>query len=157
MTIDTFIKFDGIEGESTNQAHAGEVEVLTWSWGVTNAATHAGGGGGAGRAQPSDVVFVHRFDKASPVLAKKCAQGVALPQVVLSARRAGAGQADFLKITLKEVLIDSVMPTGSSGDILESVTMSFTKIEVSYKAQSATGGLGGEVKFGWNVKTSEIT
>ncbi len=70
MATTTFIKFDGIEGESTHKDHKGEVDVLSWSWGVSNAGTgHAGGGSGAGKAQPVDLHFTHNYDKASPGLA----------------------------------------------------------------------------------------
>ncbi len=159
MAINTYIKFDGVEGESQHKDHKGEVDVLSWSWAVSNAAPVAGGGGsGVGKAHPSDLHIMHNYDKASPVLAKKCAQGKHFPTVVLAARKAGEGQVDFLKITMKEVFITSVAPSsGSGGDIVESVSMSYGQIDFSYKPQDATGGLGGEVKFGWNVKTSVIT
>jgi type VI secretion system secreted protein Hcp len=159
MAIDTHIKFDGIQGESTHVDHKGEVEVLSWSWGVSRAgAVHGGGGSSVGKAQPADLHIMHIYDKASPLLAKKCAQGVHFPAVVLTARKAGEGQKDFFKITMKEVFITSVAPSGGSGgDIVESVSMSYGQIDFSYKPQSETGALGGEVKFGWNVKTSVIT
>ena len=159
MAIDTHIKFDGIQGESTHVDHKGEVEVLSWSWGVSRAgAVHVGGGSSVGKAQPADLHIMHNYDKASPLLAKKCAQGVHFPVVVLTTRKAGEGQKDFLKITMKEVFITSVAPSGGGGgDIVESVSMSYGQIDFSYKPQNETGALGGEVKFGWNVKTSVIT
>jgi type VI secretion system secreted protein Hcp len=159
MAMDTHIKFDGVEGESTHEAHKGEVEVLSWSWGVSNVGAGQGGGGsGVGRAQPANLNILHNYDKASPLLAKKCAQGVHFPVVVLTARKAGEGQKDFLKVTMKEVFITSVAPSdGGGGTIVESVSMSYGEIDFSYKPQDAAGGLGGEIKFGWNVKTSVIT
>ena len=158
MAIDTHIKFDGVEGESTHQDHKGEVEVLSWSWGVSNASLAAGGGSGKGKATPGDLHFVHRYDKASPVLAKKCAQGAHFKEVVMTSRKAGEGQKDFLKVTLKEVFITSVQPAGSSGgDIAESISMSYGSVDFAYKPQDEKGGLGGEVKFGWDTKTTKIT
>jgi type VI secretion system secreted protein Hcp len=158
MAIDTHIKFDGVEGESHHQDHKGEVEILSWTWGVSNASLAAGGGSGKGKATPGDLHFVHRYDKASPVLAKKCAQGVHFPTVVMTSRKSGEGQKDFLKISMKEVFITSVQPSGSSGgDIAESVSMSYGAIEFAYKPQDEKGTLGGEVKFGWDVKTTKIT
>lgn len=158
MSIDTHIKFDGVEGESTHQDHKGEIEVLSWTWAVQNASTLSGGGSGKGKATPSDLHFTHLYDKASPVLAKKCAQGVHFKEAVLTARKAGEGQKDFLKITMKEVFVTSVQPSGSSaGDVMESVSMSYGEVEFAYKPQDDKGGLGGEVKFGWNVKTTKIT
>jgi type VI secretion system secreted protein Hcp len=158
MAIDTHIKFDGVEGESTHADHKGEVAVLSWSWGVSNASHHDGGGHGKGKATPGDLHFTHHYDKASPVLAKKCAQGVHFPSVVVTSRKSGEGQKDFMKITMKEVFITSVQPAGSSGgDIMESVSMSYGSVEFAYKPQDDKGSLGGEVKFGWDVKTTKIT
>ena len=158
MAIDTHIKFDGVEGESTHQDHKSEIEVLSWSWGVTNLSSAAtGGGSGRGKALPQEFHFMHMYDKASPVLAKKCAQGVHFPTVVITARKSGEGQKDFFKITMKEVFISSVTSNASSGgDMSESVSMSYGFVETSYKAQDAKGGMGGEVKFSWDVKTTKI-
>lgn len=159
MAIDTHIKFDGVDGEATHKDHKGEIQVLAWSWGLSNATNvTAGGGSGKGKAEPGEVSFMHTYDKASPILAKKCAQGAHFKEVVMTSRKAGEGQKDFLKVTLKEVYITSVQPSGSSGgDITENVAMSYGSIDFSYKAQDDKGALTGEVKFGWNVKTTEIT
>ncbi|WP_088281359.1 type VI secretion system tube protein Hcp [Ideonella sp. A 288] len=160
MATDTHIKFDGVDGEATHADHKGEIEILSWTWGVSNvnAGGTSGGGSGKGKATPNDFNFLHTYDKASPILAKKCAQGVHFPSVVLTARKSGEGQKDFLKITLKEVFITSVQPSGSSqGDIVESVSMSYASVDFAYKAQDDKGALGGDVKFGWNVKTTTIT
>lgn len=158
MSTDSHIKFDGVEGESTHQDHKNEIEVLSWSWGVSQPAGLAGGGSGKGKAVPGDFHFTHQYDKASPVLAKKCAQGVHFPTAKLTARKAGEGQKDFLVMTMKEVFVTSVNPGGGTGgDILEQVSCSYKEIEFAYKAQDAKGGLGGEVKFGWNTATTAIT
>jgi type VI secretion system secreted protein Hcp len=59
---------------------------------------------------------------------------------------------------MKEVFITSVQPSGSTGgDIMESVSMSYQSIDFAYKPQDEKGALGGEVKFGWNVKATQIT
>jgi type VI secretion system secreted protein Hcp len=158
MTIDVHIRFDGVEGESTDRDHKGEVRVLTWGWGVTQAAAAAGAGSGTGKATPADLVFTHDYDKASPLLAKRCAQGKHFPSVVLSARKAGEGQKDFLKVTMKEVVITSIQVVGQAeGGIQESVSLSYGTIEFGYKPQDARGGLGAEVKFNWDLKTGKIT
>ena len=157
-SIDTHIKFEGVEGEATHKDHKGEIEVHSWTWGVSNinAGGTSGGGSGKGKATPGDFNFMHTYDKASPVLAKQCAAGKHFATVVLTARKAGEGQKDFLKVTMKEVYLTSVQPSGSSGgDIMESVSMSYGDIEFEYKAQDDKGGLGGAVKMGWNLKTTE--
>jgi type VI secretion system secreted protein Hcp len=156
MATDTHIKFDGVEGESTHKDHKGEIELLSWSWGVHQPPGPAGGGQGRGKASPSDFQFQHLYDKASPVLAKFCASGKHFATAKLTARKAGEGQKDFLVVTMKEVFITNVNPGGGSGgDIHEMVTCSYKDIEFAYKAQDDKGGLGGEVKFGWNIASTE--
>ena len=158
MAIDTHIKFDGVEGESSHKDHKGEIEVLSWSWNVSNASSGGqAGGSGKGKAHPGDFTFMHIYDKASPVLAKNCASGKHFATVVLTARKAGEGQKDFLKVTMKEVFVTSLAPSGGSeGDIVESVSASYKDIEFAYKPQDDKGGLGGEVKFGWNIASTEL-
>jgi type VI secretion system secreted protein Hcp len=157
MSTDSHFKFDGVEGEATHKDHKGEIEVLSWSWGVSQSSgATAGGGSGKGKASPGEMSFTHLYDKASPVLAKHCASGKHFATAVLTARKAGEGQKDFLKVTLKEVFVTSVHPSGGSGgDVIESIACSYKDIEFEYKAQDDKGGLGGSVKFGWNVATTE--
>ena len=67
--------------KSTHKDHKGEIEVLAWSWGLSNAtAVTAGGGSGKGKAEPGEVSFMHSYDKASPdpgqeVRARRALQG----------------------------------------------------------------------------------
>ena len=58
MSIDTHIKFDGVDGEATHKDHKGETEVLSWSWGVSNASAVSGGGSGKGKGTPGEFNFV---------------------------------------------------------------------------------------------------
>jgi type VI secretion system secreted protein Hcp len=160
MATTTYIKFDGIAGESIDKAHPGEIEVHSWNWGLSNAgvAGGAGGGSGTGKADPHHLSFDHRYDKASPLLAKSCASGKHIKSVILSARKAGEGQKDQLKITLSDVLITSCS-LGDRGDFdpFESVALFYSAINVSYQAQNPNGSLGAPVTFDWNIKTGKIT
>ncbi len=157
MSSDFHIKFDGVDGESSHKDHKGEIEILSWSWSVTQTSgAVSGGGSGRGKANPGEFQFTHMFDKASPVLAKHCAAGKHFKDAKLTARKAGEGQKDFLVITMKEVFISAVAPSGAGGgDVMESVSCSYKDIEFSYKPQDDKGGLAGEVKFGWNIATTE--
>jgi type VI secretion system secreted protein Hcp len=157
MASDVHIKFEGVDGEATHKDHKGEIEVLSWSWGVTNNSATAGGGSGKGKGDPGLFSFTHTYDKASPVLAKKCTQGVHFPTVTMTCRKSGEGQKEFLKIVMKEVFIVNTSPAGgSSGDIMENVSMSYGDVEFTYKPQDDKGGTGGDVKYGWNAKTTEV-
>lgn len=161
MATTTHIKFDGIEGESTDKDHKGEIEALSWSWGVSNAgpssAGGAGGGSAVGKATPGDFHFMHLYDKASPILAKLCASGKRVKSVVLSVRKAGEGQKDFLKITLTDVIITSVAASAGGDAVMESGALAYAKIAVAYQPQDPRGTLGTPVKFGWDIKTGAVT
>jgi type VI secretion system secreted protein Hcp len=157
-SIDTHLKLDGVDGESTHKDHQGEIELLSWNWNVFNDAKGFGGGSGKGKAEPGDFVFTHLYDKGSPTIAKYCASGKHFADATLTARKAGEGQKDFLTVKFKEVFIKSVVPTGNKGgDIVEQVTLNYKQIDFAYKPQDEKGTLGGEVKFGWNNATTEIT
>ncbi len=148
--VDYFLKIAGVDAESTDDKHKGEIEVDSFSWGQTQSGTSGhGGGGGAGKVVAQDFHFVKRLDKSSPVLMIACATGMHYKTGVLTARTAGAGlQQEYLKITMEDVLISSYQTGGSGSGIIptEQVSLNFAKLEISYKEQKADGSLGGEVK-----------
>jgi type VI secretion system secreted protein Hcp len=157
MAIDCNLKIDGVDGESAHKDHKGEIHVLSWSWGVSQPSSSGiGGGAGKGKAVPSSLQWTHSYDKASPVLAKQCASGKHFPTAIMTVRKAGEGQQDFLKITMKKVLVTGVKPGGNAaGDVSETVSMDYDDIEFEYKEQKGDGTLGGSVKFGWDITSTE--
>jgi type VI secretion system secreted protein Hcp len=148
--VDYFLKIEGVDSESTDDKHKGEIEVESFSWGQTQSGTGGhGAGSGAGKVVPADFSFVKRVDKGSPVLMIGCATGQHFKTAVLTARKAGGGQQDYLKITMTQVLISSYQTGGSRhSDVVptESLSLNFAKLEFSYKEQKPDGSLGGEVK-----------
>jgi type VI secretion system secreted protein Hcp len=158
MATTTFIKFDGIAGESTTKDHPGEIEVLSWNWGLdVTTLTSGGGGASVGRPKPRDIHFIHRYDKASPVLMRTAAMGRRIATAVISARKAGAGQKDFLIITLKDVLVTSLAAGDDGNGPTEHVTLTYGDIKFSYRPQTASGALGTPVEVDWNVRTGTVT
>jgi type VI secretion system secreted protein Hcp len=157
MSIDCNLKIDGVDGESAHKDHKGEIQVMSWSWGVSQpSSSGVGGGAGKGKAVPSSVKWSHAYDKASPVLAKHCAKGKHFDKAVLTVRKAGEGQQDFLIVTLKKAMVTSVSPAANSvGDVSETVTMDYDDIEFEYKEQKPDGSMGGSVKFGWDITSTE--
>jgi type VI secretion system secreted protein Hcp len=156
MAVDVFLKLGDIKGESKDSKHAGEIDVLSWSWGVsqTGVMSH-GGGGGAGKANFSDLSFVHQLDKASPVLMAACATGEHIKEGTLISRKAGKGQQEYLIVKMNDILITSVQPSGSNEHPMESVSMQFAKINVEYKPQKDDGSLDAGVHFKYDVKLNK--
>ncbi len=157
-TVDYFLKIDGIKGESLDAKHKDEIQLESWSWGESNAGTHAdGGGGGAGKVQMQDFHFVTKMSKASPELMLACAEGRHIKQAVLTCRKAGKEQQEFLKITFDGLLVSSYQTGGSTGSDLipmDQVSLNFTQIKMEYSPQKADGTLDAAVPAGWNLKTN---
>ena len=105
MSVDCFLKIDGIQGESTDPKHKDEIMVLSWSWSETQAMA-AAPAGGTGKVSMQDFHFSKAVDTASPKLMLACASGQHIKDAVLSCRNAGGSQ-DFLIITLTQVAISS--------------------------------------------------
>jgi len=141
MAFDAFLKLDGIPGESFDANHKGEIEILSFSWGVTNTAGSAsGGGGGTGKASFQDIHFSHKVDKASPLLFLKCATGQHIPTAALTVRKAGPVPLEYLKIKMTDVLVSSYSVGGaSSGTPTDQFSFNFAKIEFSVAPISRDG------------------
>jgi len=156
MAVDVFLKLGTIAGESTDDKHKGEIDVLSWSWGINQSGTMAaGGGGGAGKASFHDLSFMHSFDKASPAIMKACATGEHIPEALLISRKAGKGQQEYIIFKLTDILVTSVQPSGSSEHPMESVSMQFAKVDVEYKPQKPDGSLDAGVHFIYDIKANK--
>jgi type VI secretion system secreted protein Hcp len=154
MAVDMFMKIDDIEGESVDDVHAGEIDIMAWSWGMSQSGTtHAGPGGGSGKVNVQDLSFTHFVDKASPNLMKMCCNGKAFEEAILVVRKAGTEPLEYMKITMKNGIISSVSTGGSSGEdrLTENVTLNFSEFVSVYVPQMPDGSGDAEVTIGWNI------
>nr|WP_298164378.1 type VI secretion system tube protein Hcp [uncultured Pseudomonas sp.] len=159
MAVDIFIKIGDIKGESQDKTHKDEIEVLNWSWGMSQSGNmHTGTGGGAGKVSIQDLSLTKFVDKATPNLMMHCSSGKHVPKVTLTVRKAGGdSQVEYLIINLEEVLISSLSTGGSGNDdrLIENVTLNFAKVTVDYQPQKADGTKeGGPIKYGWNIRSN---
>ena len=157
--VDYFLKITGVDGESSDDKHKGEIELESWSFGATQMGVgHSGGGGGAGKVAMQDFHFVMRVSKASPKLFQGCATGEHFKDATVVARKAGKEQQEYLKIKLTDVLVSSYQQGGSGGSNVvptDQISFNFAKIEIEYKEQKADGTLGGAVKAGYDLKANK--
>lgn len=157
--VDYFLKLKGIDGESPDHKHKNEIQIESFSWGVTQSGSHAsGGGGGAGKAVFQDLHFVAKIGKQSAKLLLACATGEHIPEGLLTCRKAGKEQQEFLKIKLTDLLVSSYQTGGSGhGDIVptDQFSLNFAKVEFEYAPQKADGSLDSAVKAGYDVKANK--
>lgn len=160
MAMDMFIKIGDIKGESLDKTHKEKIDVLAWSWGMSNSGSaHMGGGAGSGKVNVQDLSITKYIDKSSTDLMLAACSGKHYPEAQLIVRKAGGTPVEYLKIKLTEVLITSVSTGGSGGEdrLTENVSLNFAKFTVDYTPQDEKGAPGKTQTVGWdiakNVKT----
>ena len=158
LATDYFLKLAGIKGESSDAKHKDEIELVSFSWGVSQSAAQGGGGGGGGKAEFTDFQVVSRVSKSSPLLFLACATGQHIKDATLAVRKAGGDQLEYLTIKLSDVLVSSYQEAGGGGDDerpLDVVSFDFAKVEISYSPQRPDGKLDSPVKAGYDLKQSK--
>jgi type VI secretion system secreted protein Hcp len=146
---DYFLQITGVEGESLDSKHKSWIDVLSWSWGETNA--------GAGKVDFGDLAFTMRVSKASPKLFLACATGQHFKQATLVGRKAGKGQQEFLTWTFSDVLVSGFHTGDAVGSDapLDNVSLNVAKAQISYQAQKADGSLDTPITSGFDTKTNK--
>jgi len=158
MAVDMFMKVGDLKGESKDQTHKGEIDVLAWSWGMSNSgSSHTGGGAGAGKTNVQDLSFTKYIDLSSPDLMLACCNGKHFTEATLTVRKAGETPLEYLKIKLTQVLVTSVSTGGSGGEdrLTENVTLNFAKVNLDYIEQTEKGVAGGKPKMGWDIAANK--
>ncbi len=155
MAVDMFIKIGDIKGESTDKTHKQEIDVLAWSWGLSQSGTtHVGGGGGSGKVSVQDLSITKYIDSASNALLTACCEGKHYDDATLVVRKAGGTPVEYVVIKMEEVLITSVSTGGSGGEdrLTENVTLNFAKFTYKYQEQDEKGAKKGGTKDAtWDI------
>lgn len=163
MAFDSFIKIDGIPGESTDEKHKEWIEILSFDHHIEQPASSTAssvGGATAERVNHGTFNFVHQLDKATPKLLEACCTGKHIKEVTIEFCRAGGDKVKYMEIKLEQVLISSVADSGSasgnSGFPTEVVALSYGKIKWTYTQQKREdGSAGGNVSSGWDLTANK--
>jgi type VI secretion system secreted protein Hcp len=148
--LDMFLKVDGIPGESHDRQHRGEIDVLAWSWGLSNPANV--GSEGSGKVSAQNFSFTKYLDRSSPILLQHVASGRHVANAVLTVRHAGEQPVDVLKMCFTNVVFTSLSAGGSGGEdrLTENVTFAFSQLEEKYTPQNESGLPGPPIWGGWD-------
>jgi len=159
VAFDTFIKFEGLSGESTRKGFEGQIEIFSFSFGASNPTSVGSGAGGmsAGKVSVSSFNIMKKTDISSPTLFQTCCIGDHFKTAVVTLNKA-SGEKDkslaFLKYEFEECFIESIQWSGSSGGDdtpTESVSFAFAKVTITYTAQSKTGVAAKPSVASWDV------
>jgi len=159
MSNAMFLKVEGVDGESTDDAHDKWIEILSYSHGVSQPATGVSGTGGqtGGRADFQDLAVTKVLDASTPDLNIKCAKGEHIPKVELELCLATGDKHTFMKYTIEDCVVTSVSPGGdSAGEVrpLETVTFAYDKCKWEYTPIDNTGAPGSTTDRTFNLATN---
>ena len=159
MAIDTFLKVADVKGESQVKGFEDQIQLLAWSWGMSQSGTtHDGSGSGAGKVNVQDLSFTHYVDASTPTLLLACCKGSHYPEATLTMRKAGGDPLPYLTIKLTDLIITSVSTGSSSGEDrqTENVTLNFAAFEVSYQPQDNKGAKkGGAITVKYDIAKND--
>jgi type VI secretion system secreted protein Hcp len=162
MPFDAFLKIDGVDGESNDSKHKGEIEVLSYSWGVTQAITGSASSTGTFSGQRCDIAplsIVKQLDKASAKLFQACAAGDHFASALLTLSRAGGDKQPYMEYKFSDVLVSSVRVggagAGEGGVPSEEIALVFGKCELKYTQIGNDGKPAGNQTGGWDLKENK--
>ncbi|MBL8239597.1 MAG: type VI secretion system tube protein Hcp [Bryobacterales bacterium] len=173
MALDYFIKIDQIPGESTDEKHKDEIEVLSFEFGMKHGdagSSSTGGARTAGRVSHKPFTFTKITDKASAKLLEKCCNGTHIPKAVFTAHRATGDKQKYLQIELTDLIVSSFYAqidgqyggyveraagSAAGGGVMltiETVSLNYGSIKYIYTATDhKTGKPAGDVQAGWDL------
>lgn len=154
MAVDMFLKCTDLPGESVDNTYKGSIDVLAWSWGMSQSGTtHAGPGAGAGKVNVQDISITKYVDKSSPKIQLFCCNGKHVPTALLVVRKAGENPLEYIKITMTDIIISSVSTGGSGGEdrLTENVSLNFATVKFEYTPQKADGSGDTAVPYTWKI------
>jgi type VI secretion system secreted protein Hcp len=139
-----------IKGESQDTTHAKQIDVVSWSWGM-QAKPALGGGGATGKAIVHELKIVKRVDSASTPLMSALRSNEMISKAVLTQRKAGKTQLEFLKVTIEQgrvtgLTIEAGDKSGSP-ELFEHLSFTFNKITVEYVPQGKDGQAMGSMMY----------
>ncbi len=155
---DYFLKVDGIPGESADAKHKGEIDVLAFSWGVSQAGSPStGGGGGAGKAVFDDLLLVARHEQGlAAALAGLCGRNPHLLrrshlQASRQDRRTSSSRS-LSRTSWSSLVRDRRLRRRAP---LDQIALSYGQIETTYTPADKTGKPQPPVRAGWDVKSNK--
>jgi len=136
-----FLKVHGVTGEAADADHKGEIELVSWSWGMKGSVSVTSSQ--ATKATISELQVVKRVDQASATLMKYLWTNKLVNQALLTVRKAGKTPLEYFKIELENVRVTSFKTESEGTELVERVSLGFSKVRASYVPQDSSGAQGG--------------
>jgi len=117
--FDAYLLIDGVPGECLSKGFEDQIEVQSFSHGLSQSASMSAstaGGATTGRSNHQDFMIEKQVDKASSILAQKCSDGSHIPSVILTLTRAGGGdeKVPYMEFKLTKCIVSNVSIGGGN-------------------------------------------
>jgi type VI secretion system secreted protein Hcp len=151
MALAIYLKLAGIDGESTATGHEHQIDVLSFSFGLTH-------GSDTGVPSFSGVTVVKNADIASPNLMLACAIGTHIATARLSCEIITDGPINVPLAVwdFTNVMLTSFQDAGNNGGEdrpVEQISFTFRTIAYSISEVDSQGDTGKTVRAGFNLDT----
>lgn len=166
MSVDIFIKIDGVDGESTDKEHVGWVEIQNISTGITlpfsnSSYSATGGGGNTGRADFDYITFSKFMDKSSVKMQEICGTGETQPKAEIHFCQAGDGKKKHTYMTyiIEKVVIANYSVSASKHDVdrpMESISLAYGIVDMKYTPLKDDGAKDADVTFKYSLIDNDV-
>lgn len=153
-----YMKIEGINGPVQTEGFKDCIEVTSVQYGVGRA---VGMTTGAGRQREtsapsmSEISITKMMDEASPHLFEEACSGETKEVTLTFVRTSGSDVQTYLEIQLTNCLV-SGYSVSSGGDLpAESLSLAYTKIELSYTPYDSANKPGGAVRATYDLETAK--
>jgi type VI secretion system secreted protein Hcp len=153
MAIHMYLKLDSITGEASAKSYEEQIEVLSWTWALSQSGSaHHGSGTGTAGVTVGDVSIVKYVDRATPTLMKYCCAGTHFDLAKLTVLKAGSSPTPYLTLELMKGLVTSVNSGGVGPEerLIETVSFNFKAFKIAYVPQK-DGKPQAAVPAGWDI------
>jgi type VI secretion system secreted protein Hcp len=145
MSTNMFLKLADITGESEDEKHSGEIEILGWGQSFEQPTTpiKASTGHTLEKCKHEPITITKYIDKATAALLKAIWAGKTIATGKITCYRAHKENApvDFLVIEMTDVIITTYSISGAEGDIpQEELGLSYGKVKYAYKPMDKLTG-----------------
>ena len=142
--VDMFLEVDGLRGETQDSKYKDAIDVLAFSWGVSN---------NSNKPNFQDVSATKYVDRTSPELLELVASGRMVATARLTVRKAGENPIDYLRYCFTGLRFDSVQSGGSGGEdrLTENISFTYSTIVERYTPQDELGKPLPAIFGGWDL------
>ncbi len=155
-----FIEYEGIEGNCTAEGYEKHIQVDSLQFGVGRGISMEPGNLAnreATRPSLSEVTFTHKTDNSATALFKEAVSGSNGKTVTIKFVQTGADKlVEFMTYTLTDVLVSGYsISADGHGDPIESVSLSYSKIEVKYNDYDKSNKSASPQIVGYDLTTAK--